>query len=303
MEINVGDLRTLGVEIRGLDLRTADAAAVRAVLDTVHQHALVRLKNQRMTVQEYLQFGLKLGTLMPYPDTRCQHPEYPAVSVSSNVRQRNLGMTRSGNFWHTDLSFLPRPQPLTVLYPQLLPEARRETLFVNMANIYDTMPPHLRAMVQGRSAKHDPVLRYMVSQADVDASLSLGELMERGRRELPAATHPCVITHPVNKQRILYMNEGFTTSIDGISHELGQAALKELFAFIKQPEHIQTHSWELGDVIVWDNRMLIHSAGCMAAGDYQTIYRLGIDDGVPFYDGIFDQLNRAVQQKEPFYGA
>ena len=82
------------------------------------------------------------------------------------------------------------------------------------------------------------------------------------------------------------MNSGFTTSIDGIPYEESQAALQELFAFIERPEHVQTHCWELGDIIVWDNRMLIHKAGYMAPGDFQTIFRLGIDDMVPFYQGI-----------------
>jgi taurine dioxygenase len=95
-----------------------------------------------------------------------------------------------------------------------------------------------------------------------------------------------VITHPVTRRKILYMNSGFTTSIDGISYEESQAALAELFAFIERPEHVQTHAWELGDIIIWDNRILIHKAGYMAPGDTQTIFRLGIDDLVPFYEGI-----------------
>jgi len=90
----------------------------------------------------------------------------------------------------------------------------------------------------------------------------------------------------VSRRRILYMSSGFTTSIDGLPPDESQAALKELFAFIERPEHVRAHSWELGDIIIWDNRMLIHKAGYMAPGDYQTIFRLGVDDLVPFYEGI-----------------
>ena len=239
-----------------------------------------------MSVHQYVEFGDKLGTIMPYPDERYRHPEHPGVFVSSNVKGRAMGMARSGYFWHTDLSFKPRPQPLTVLYPQLLPQAKRETLFINMANVYDALPAALRSIVDGRTAKHDPAMRYKVGQADVDANLDVGEILERGRRMFPAPTHPLVITHPATRRRILYMNSGFTTSIDGLPHEESQAALQELFAFIERPEHVQPHSWELGDIIVWDNRMLIHKAGYMAPGDFQTIFRLGIDDLVPFYEGI-----------------
>jgi taurine dioxygenase len=276
----------LGAEVRGIDLKTIDRDGARALVDAVHRHALLRLKDQQMTTPEFVAFGDKLGVHMPYPDARYHHPEHPEVFVSSNVKGRTMGMGRSGYFWHTDQSFKPKPQPLTVLYPQLLPAAKRETLFVNMGDIYDRLPPAMRATLEGRTAKHDPVLRYKVGHADVDANLDLGELIARGRAAFPAPTHPCVITHPTTKRKIVYMNEGFTTSIDGLSHEASQATLNELFPFIERDEHIQRHSWTLGELIIWDNRSLIHRAGYMAPGDYQTIFRLNIDDGVPFYEGI-----------------
>lgn len=286
MQIIPGDKGILGAQVRGVDLGAITGEQARGVLAAVHRHALVRFKGQNMTVRQYVEFGEKLGTIMPYPDERYRHPEHAGVFVSSNVKGRTMGMARSGYFWHTDLSFKPRPQPLTVLYPQLLPEAKRETLFINMADVYDALPAALRSIVDGRTAKHDPAMRYKVGQADVDANLDVGEILERGRRMFPAPTHPLVITHPATGRRILYMNSGFTTSIDGLPHEESQVALEELFAFIERPEHVQPHSWELGDIIVWDNRMLIHKAGYMAAGDFQTIFRLGIDDLVPFYEGI-----------------
>ena len=286
MQIIPGDNGVLGAQIHGVDLGAITGGQARDILAAVHHHALVRVKGQKVSVHQYVEFGDKLGTIMPYPDERYQHPEHPGVFVSSNVKGRTMGMARSGYFWHTDLSFKPKPQPLTMLYPQLLPQAKRETLFIHMANVYDALPAALRSIVDGRTAKHDPAMRYKVGQADVEANLDVGEILERGRRMFPAPTHPLVITHPVTRRRILYMNSGFTTSIDGLPHEESQAALQELFAFIERPEHVQPHSWELGDIIIWDNRMLIHKAGYMAPGDFQTIFRLGIDDLVPFYEGI-----------------
>lgn len=285
MDITIDD-DTLGAEVRGFRLESTNEASAREILALVHRHALVRFKHQQMTVEQYVRFGRELGDIMPYPDERYHHAEYPEVFVSSNVRSRTMGMARSGYFWHTDLSFTPKPQPLTVLYPQILPEARRETLFVEMTRIYAELPQKLRETLDGRTAKHDPALRYKVAHADVEAALDLGELLERGRKMFPAPTHPCVITHPVTKAKILYMNEGFTTSIDGLSHEHSQAVLAELFAFINRPEHTRSHAWERGDIIIWDNRQLIHRAGFMAPSDYQTIFRLGIDDRQPFYEGI-----------------
>lgn len=286
MQIIPGENGVLGAQIHEVDLGAITGGQARDILAAVHHHALVRFKGQNMSVHQYVEFGENLGTIMPYPDERYRHPEHPGVFVSSNVKGRTMGMARSGYFWHTDLSFKPKPQPLTMLYPQLLPQAKRETLFINMANVYDALPAALRSIVDGRTAKHDPAMRYKVGQADVDANLDVGEILERGRRMFPAPTHPLVITHPATRRRILYMSSGFTTSIDGLPGGESQAALQELFAFIERPEHVQPHSWELGDIIVWDNRMLIHKAGYMAPDDFQTIFRLGIDDLVPFYERI-----------------
>jgi taurine dioxygenase len=288
MQMTFSKAGALGARIDGVDLRSISADTARDILAAVHEHALVRFRNQKMSVAEYLEFGQKLGEIMPYPDERYRHPEHPGVFVSSNVKSRTMGMARSGYFWHTDLSFKPKPQPLTVLYPQQLPAAPRETLFVHMGDVYDALPAALRSLVEGRTAKHDPALRYKVSHEDVEQNLDVGEILERGRRMFPAPTHPLVITHPATRRRMLYMNSGFTTSIDGLPHEESQAALRELFAFIERPEHVRAHSWELGEIILWDNRALIHRAGYMAPGDFQTILRLGIDDLVPFYEGIVE---------------
>jgi len=284
MEIVKGSCETLGRELRDVNLNLIDQDAVREILAAIHEHSMVLFTDQHLTVREFREMGLKLGAIMPYPDPRYRHPEYEGVFVSSNEKSRGMGMARSGYFWHSDLSFMRKPQPLTVLFPRLLPEATRETLFINMADVYDAMPSHLREIVDNHTAEHDPVLRYKVGQSDVDAHLDIGELIDNGRRAFPAPTHPCVITHPVNKRRCLYMNNGFVTKINGLKHEESQAALKEIFEFINRPEHVHTHTWGPDQMIMWDNRMLIHRAGEMVGE--ATFFRLGIDDLVPFYEGI-----------------
>ncbi len=120
----------------------------------------------------------------------------------------------------------------------------------------------------------------------MEARLDLGEILAAVRRAYPAPDHPCVITHPTSKKRILYMNEGFTTAINGLPYEESQAALAELFAFSTRPEHVKTYTWEESDVVIWDNRSLLHKAGTIVPGEQSMMFRIGIDDGVPFYEGI-----------------
>jgi (R)-3-[(carboxymethyl)amino]fatty acid dioxygenase/decarboxylase len=274
-----------GAEIRGIDVKKVDDRMADEIKAAVHRHTLVFFRKQNPSTREYLELGKRLGDPMVYPDNRYHHPEYPEIFVSSNVKDKKMGMARSGYFWHTDLSFKPKPQALTLLYPQILP-SKRETLFIDMAEVYERLPSHLRSVVGERWANHDPSLRYKVEQTDVDARLDLGEILANVRKAYPAPDHPCVITHPVNKKRILYMNEGFTTAINGLPYEQSQAALAELFAFIKRDEHVKSYSYEMGDIILWDNRMVIHRSGYIPPGEQSMIFRIGVDDRVPFYDGI-----------------
>lgn len=286
MEVIAPRAGGFGAEIRGVDVNTIDAPTVAAIKAAVHEHTFVFFRKQQAAVRDYLQFGCKFGTPMIYPDPRYHHPEHPEIFVSSNLKTEKVGMARSGYFWHTDLSFKPKPQPLTFLYPQVLPKVKRETLFIDMAEIQTAMPARLRGFVEHRLAQHDPALRYKVEHTDVEARLDLGEILAAVRQAYPAPDHPCVITHPVSKRQILYLNEGFTTAILGLSHEESQAALAELFAFIKQPEHVRSHTWLEGDIAIWDNRSLIHKSGAISPGEETMMFRIGVDDGVPFYEGI-----------------
>lgn len=286
MQVIASSAGGFGAEIRGVDVNTVDAATAAAIKSAVHEHTFVYFRKQQSGVRDYLQFGCKFGTPMIYPDTRYHHPEHPEIFVSSNVKTEKVGMARSGYFWHTDLSFKPKPQALTFLYPQVLPETRRETLYIDMSEVWSALPAALRTVVEHRTANHDPALRYKVEHTDVEARLDLGEILAAVRKAYPAPDHPCVITHPVSKRKILYLNEGFTTAINGIPYEESQAVLAELFAFTKRPEHVRAHAWVPGDIAIWDNRYLIHRSGAMSPGEQSMMYRIGIDDEVPFYVGI-----------------
>src|SRR5581483_390119 len=92
--------------------------------------------------------------------------------------------------------------------------------------------------------------------------------------------------HPASGERILYMNEGFTTAIDGLNPSESRLILDELFAFIRQEKHIRTYTYHKGDIVLWDNRVLIHKSGrTNLPGEETMMFRISMDDNVPFYDG------------------
>ena len=170
---------------------------------------------------------------------------------------------------------------MTFVYPQQLPAVKRETYYIDMERVWREMPGELRSELQGRRCVHDAKLRYKITPGDIDRSIL--ELMEAFTREAPPVTHPAVIRHPVTRRDSLYASEGFTVGVQGLTHERSQDVLGRVFAFTKREDHVHTHPWREGDILLWDNRVLLHMASSVPKGQPSVSYRVGIYDGLPFY--------------------
>ena len=145
------------------------------------------------------------------------------------------------------------------------------------------MPSHLRDALVGRTCFHEAVMYYKIQPWDIDRAIA--ELMAEFRDLSPGAHHPALIKHPVTGEHALYVSEGFTMSIDGMKHEQSREVLDELFAFVARPEFVHEHPWGEGDLMMWDNRTLIHMSSGIPEGQQSVSYRVGIYDGLPFYEG------------------
>ena len=279
---------TIGAEILGIDVKNLQPGSeeVQAIRDAIYRYRLVVFRDQKMHEEEYVQFARAIGRPQVYFQTNYHHPQHPEIFVSSNVLEdgKKVGVSGTGHYWHTDCSFEPKPLSLTSVYPQLFPDDSRGTMYTDMVDIYRRLPAELKEYVDGVTATHAGQLRYKVQASDIDQSLK--QLLERINAEVPPVKHPAVITHPVTGEQSLYLNSGFTVALDGLTHEENQKRLAELFEFIERPEHAHRHLWRKGDLIIWDNRTLNHMSSPVKPGQQNKMYRIGIYDDLPFYEGI-----------------
>ncbi|HVI45040.1 MAG TPA: TauD/TfdA family dioxygenase [Chitinophaga sp.] len=278
----------IGAEIIGLDLRTlpADAPELEEILQLIYRNKLIVIRGQSLTPEEYVAFTKKLGRPQIYFQTNYHHPEHPEIFVSSNVLEDNkkIGVSGTGRYWHTDCAFEEKPLSFTSLLPQIFPKSVRETYYIDMSKVYRNLPADLKAYVDNTKSVQDARLRYKVQESDIDKSIL--EILERFGQEAPPVEHPTVIEHPVTHEKILYINSGFTTKLVGLTHEENETVLRALFDFVEKEENIHTHSWEEGDLLIWDNRFLIHKASSVPKGEMSKSYRIGIYDNHPFYVGL-----------------
>lgn len=278
-----------GAQIYGVDVNTtpSDSPIWAEIRQAIYDNKLIVLKGQSLDEKTYVEFAKKLGRPQIYFQPQYHHPDHPEIFVSSNVKElegQHMGVSGTGRYWHTDCAFEPHPLSFTSLLPQVFPKAKRETYYMDMTKVYAELPLKLRAIVDNATVQHEGQMRYKVQASDIDRSLR--ELLDRINEEVPPVQHPAVITHPATKEKILYVNNGFSTKIIGLSYEENQKVMQELFDFMAQPRFSHTHVWEEGDLIVWDNRFLNHMASTIPAGALSKTYRIGIYDDLPFYDGI-----------------
>jgi taurine dioxygenase len=286
--------RQIGAELTDIDIRELTESEVASIKQRLYEHKLVVIRRQFPSDEEYIAFARRLGTPQIYLQPNYHHPDHKEIFVSSNEQHqgRKFGVRGTGRYWHTDYSFMPEPLPLTMLRAKTLPRGVRETYYIDTSQVLERLPPEVRSQLEGRFAIHEGKYRYKVQASDVDVSLA--ELLEMATALAPPVRHPCVIEHPVTGARCLYVNRGFTTAIEGLSVEESTRILTDLFEFLERPEHIHTHSWDEGDIVLWDNRYLVHRAGVVAAGDTSTTYRIGIYDGLPFYVGLAPSKSQPV---------
>lgn len=283
MKVISPPLEQIGIQILDLDVASVTPREIEEIKQLVYSYKLVIFREQKINDNQYLEFAQKIGTPQVYPQDNYHHPEHPEIFVSSNLLRdgKKFGVRGTGRYWHTDCAFLEEPLPLTMLYPQVLPESIRETYYIDMQQVYQKLPAHLKSYVDGKYLIHEGKWRYKVQEWDIDKAII--DILRDIEERFPAVRHPAVVTHPVSGAKILYASSGFTTGIEGLDYETNQKILPELFAFIERQEHIHTHVWQDGDLILWENRTLNHMASKVAPGEKSVSYRIGVDDGLPFY--------------------
>lgn len=267
----------LGAEVTGLDLGAGvTPEAVTTVLESLHRHGVIVVRDQHLTPQEQLDFMARLGPIKKSSYSRANAfcvPGYPDMMVISNVVEngRNIGLMDAGAMWHADGTHMAQPDMYTALYalevPQRPGESLGDTLFASMAEAYDALPDSLKRRIAGRKAIHS--FAHHIDKKRQLGDLRRPPLTDAQKAELPDVQHPIVAVHPVTGRKNLFVTEGHTASIAGISPEESEELLEELWAHIRRPEFIYRHSWRVGDMLIWDNRATQH----LAIFDYGDLRR------------------------------
>ncbi|MFD3919342.1 TauD/TfdA dioxygenase family protein [Streptomyces sp. NPDC058595] len=283
----------IGVHVDEFDAMTAPAEELTALKQLVYTDRIVVLRNQGLSPAEFVEFGRRLGEVETYYQPMYHHPEHKEIFVSSNVKEdgAQVGVPQTGKFWHHDYSFMPRPFGLTLIYPQVVPERNRGTYFIDMARAYENLPDALKAEIRDSRGLNSVRRYFKIRPTDVYRPIS--EVLAEIESVTPAAAHPTVFTHPVTGEQVLYISEAVTYRLeDAAGGELRQGLLDELFEACGQAdttfrhENIHLQTFEKGDMLLWDNRSLVHRALHTVNPEPTVSFRVTVHDEHDFYPGI-----------------
>ncbi|KAI9757714.1 MAG: hypothetical protein M4579_003339 [Chaenotheca gracillima] len=249
---------TIGSEIEGVQLSSLTDAGKDQLALFVAQRKVVAFRNQDfadLPLDKALGIGKYFGRPHIHP-TSGSPADFPEV----HVVHRGAGDTSFKNFfdsrtssvaWHSDVSYERQPPGTTFLYILDVPETGGDTLFASGVEAYNRLSPAFRDRLLGLQAVHSGV-------EQAEASRSRGGIV---RREPTNNVHPLVRTHPATGEKALYVNPQFTRYIVGYKKEESDALLKFLYDHIAYGADFQARvKWAAGTVVVWDNRVTLHSA-------------------------------------------
>jgi taurine dioxygenase len=276
-----------GCNVRDIDAKAVTPAEFAELKDHLYRNRLIVLKDQSLSEQQYCDFANRFGFPVPYLQDNYHHPEYPLIFVSSNVKSdgKQIGVARTGGYWHSDTSFEKVPKVLTMLMPKVLPRNHpRSTKFIDMSEVYAALPQRIKDALVGADLLHSGRYRYKVRPDNV--GYDIFEILQFIDMVAPPSRHPAVIEHPHTGEKVLYANRGFTIGIADRTLDESAQVLKEIFEFAETDRFVREVRWSMGDIIIWDNRFLSHTSGRNSGPEEETMmHRITLCDDYPLSRG------------------
>ena len=259
--------RALGAVVTGVnlsgDLSQADIDRIGALLV---EHEVLFFRDQPITPEAQCRFASRFGPLHIHPIYPVL-PELPEILLIDN----HEAFLPDNDNWHTDVTFSETPPMAGLLAAKRLPSIGGDTLWASNSAAYEALSAPMRAFLDGLTAQHSVAKSFPPERWQNDPDFK--DRYERAVARHPPVDHPVIRTHPVSGRKGLFVNEGFTTKVNGLHPRESKAVLEFLFSHIGQPEFYVRWHWSLNDVAFWDNRITQHYAVADYLPERRTMHR------------------------------
>ena len=260
----------LGAEISGVDLaQDMPEELFGALYQAFLRYQVLLFPPQELSPARQVAFGRRFGELQIHVMDQYHadgHPElYRLSNLDAQGRPSGRHPDKGTLAWHTDGSWQRVTGQATIIYGELMPESGGETHFCDMYGAYGRLDPHWKARIACLRAVHN---------LDFSRNRRHGEepLTEAQRRAKPPVDHPVVRTHPETGRKCLYLGD-HAEYIVGMPYDAGRALIEELNALAVHPDLTYEHRWMPRQLLVWDNRCVMHRATAYDAATQPRVIR------------------------------
>ena len=260
----------IGAEIHDIDLGASDiGGSIPEIRAALLKHGVIFFRNQELTQDQHIAFARQFGDLEIHPATPKDQPNPEVLRIEHGPRSRG-----QENNWHSDVTWREKPSLGSILLAHEVPDCGGDTLFANMHLAYERLSKQMKRFCEGLTAVHD-ISRVFAKR--------LKKTPEELHEKYPPMRHPVIRTHPETGERAIYVNNGFTSHVEGLSKEESSWLLDHLYKTAWDVEIQCRFRWEAGSVAFWDNRVCQH----LAVSDYfparRVMERVTIAGDKPYF--------------------
>lgn len=272
--------KALGADVLGFDPRNTPTQEELAVLTNAWaDHLVLRIRNQPgLELHDLIGFSKCFGTLDKRPISAADPNRGsldhlpPEITVISNITVDGKSFGALGSYeavWHSDMTYKDAPPKGSCLYSVEIPPTGGDTSFVNMYQAYEELNADLKQRVETLRCVHD-------ASRNSAGQLRKGFEENTDPRKTVGAIHPVVRTHPVTGRKCLFLGRRHNAYLIDLDLKDSEALLDQLWAHCAQRHLCWTQSWQLGDLVLWDNRCTMHRRDAFDSNSRRLMYRTQI---------------------------
>ncbi|QCP61121.1 taurine dioxygenase [Pantoea sp. SO10] len=266
----------IGAQVSDVDLsRPLSDAQFEQLYHGLLRHQVLFLRNQVITPEQQRALAIRFGDLHIHPVY--PHAEGVEEIIVLDTHQDN---PPDNDNWHTDVTFIQTPPAIAILASKLLPESGGDTLWSTGIAAYEALSEPFKTLLNGLQAEHD--FKKSFQEYKYRKTEEEHQRWQQAVAKNPPVQHPVIRTHPVSGRKALFVNEGFTTRLLGLSEKESDTLLNFLFWHSAKPEFQVRWRWQENDVAIWDNRVTQHYANADYYPARRVMHRATVLGDKPF---------------------
>ena len=269
--IPIGEMIAADIQDANLS-QPLDDVSIAAITKAWNENLVLRFRNQHLSDADLIRFSSYFGELDPpgpNPYGVTFLPEFPEINVISNVKDDTgvpIGNLGDGEaVWHADMTYIDNPPEAGILYALEVPVGQGDTYFANMVAAYNDLPSDLRVAIEGKTLIHD-------------AAHNSAGMLRKGYKEItdvkltPGARHP--LAYEDQHGRVsLFLGRRPHAYIVGMEESDSDSLLDALWAHATRPKYSWHNEWQKGDLVMWQNRMVMHRRDAFDPSTRRVMHR------------------------------